>query len=74
MTDVELIEKLEGAFGGVRAVATRLSVSRGAVSMWKLRAEVPSQYDLPLWMLATEAGIDWTPPAAQGLMLVRRAA
>lgn len=42
--------------------------------MWGSRGEVPGDFRIPLWRLATDAGLPWTPPGCEGLALVRRPA
>lgn len=66
----DLIHRL----GGPTEVAGRLGdgVTGKAVSMWGSRGEVPGDYLLPLWRMATEAGLDWVPPGAEGLALVAK--
>lgn len=66
----QLIEQL----GGSAAVAKACGVGVSAVSNWVARGGVAAEHRVTLWRLATEAGIDWTPPGAEGLRLVLPAA
>lgn len=62
----QLIEQL----GGSATVARECGVGVSAVSNWVARGGVAAQHRVTLWRRATEAGIDWTPPGAEGLRLV----
>lgn len=62
----DLIAKL----GGPAKVGRDRRVSTAAVSNWSAANKVPAEHQLALWRMATEAGIDWTPPGAEGLRLV----
>jgi len=65
----DLIKRL----GGPAEVAVRLGIAGKTVSMWGSRGEIPGDYRLAMWRMATEAGLDWTPPGADGLALVPKA-
>lgn len=65
----ELIVKL----GGPTKVARALGITPPAVSNWSADGRVPPIHDVRLWRMATEAGLDWAPPGAEGLALVVKA-
>lgn len=31
------------------------------------RQRLPAEWHFPLWQMALDAGVDWTPPGAEGL-------
>jgi hypothetical protein len=66
LTLEQLIERL----GGTAAVARACGVGTSAVSNWVARGGVAAEHRLTVWRLATEAGVEWTPPGAEGLRLV----
>lgn len=66
----ELIRRL----GGPTKVARVLRITTQAVSNWSAVNRVPREHDVAVWRLATEAGLDWAPPGAEGLALVAKAA
>lgn len=55
------------ALGGSTAVGARLGVTSQAVSNALRRNALPADWHLPLWQMALDAGLDWTPPGAEGL-------
>jgi hypothetical protein len=68
------IRDLIRLLGGPSELAARLGdgVTGKAVSMWGSRGEIPGDYLLPVWRMASAAGLDWTPPGAEGLTLVEK--
>jgi hypothetical protein len=60
------------ALGGAAAVAHELRQKRTTVAMWGSRNAVPAEQLVTLWRMAREKCIDWSPPGAEGLDLVRR--
>ncbi len=60
--------------GGQSKVASACGVTPSAVNNWALRGRVSSQHALAVWKLAREAGIEWSPPGAEGLVLASREA
>ena len=60
MTPRDLIEALGGTF----AVADALGVTPQAVTNMKARGTIPARRLLPLWRLARERGVDWSPDGA----------
>lgn len=65
MTDAEVID----ALGGATAVAQKLGVKRSRVTMWRTRGVISSAFHLVVWRAASEAGLGWQPPGADGLRL-----
>lgn len=63
MTLAELLSEL----GGHAVVAERLGLRRTAVTMWVRRGEIAAEHRNRVWMMALDAGIDWTPPGAEDL-------
>jgi hypothetical protein len=61
------VRDLIRALGGPVAVGARLGVSSQAVSNAVRRQRLPSDWHLPLWQMALDAGLAWTPPGAEGL-------
>lgn len=53
--------------GGQKAVAERLGLRPQAVNNWCARDSVPADHHVSLWQMALDAGLDWTPPGAEGL-------
>lgn len=70
MSLAELLRHL----GGHAVVAERLGLRRAAVSMWVQRGEIPAEHRNEVWQMALDAGLDWTPPGAEGLRDRLRAA
>jgi hypothetical protein len=68
MTVRELIK----ALGGPKLVSEQIGLGMTAVSNWSAGNAIPPAHHLTVWRLATAQGIDWTPPDAAGLTLVRR--
>lgn len=62
MTLEALLDKL-----GRKAVATACGVRQNAVSNWLARGEIPAEHLNTVWQMALDAGLDWTPPGAEGL-------
>lgn len=54
--------------GGQRVVAGRLGLARSAVGNWAVRGSIPGDHVLAIWQMAIEAGIEWEPPGADGLL------
>ena len=52
---------------GRKAVATACGVRQNAVSNWLARGEIPAEHLNTVWQMALDAGLDWTPPGAEGL-------
>lgn len=66
MTDAEFIK----ALGGPTVVARALGLKVQAVWNWGARETgIPAEHHIPLWALAQEKQIDWTPPKGAGLKL-----
>lgn len=42
--------------------------------MWVQRGEIPAEHRNEVWQMALDAGLDWTPPGAEGLRDRLRAA
>lgn len=63
MTLADLFRQL----GGHAAVAERLGLRRTAVTMWVRRGEIAAEHRNAVWQMALDAGLDWTPPGAEGL-------
>jgi hypothetical protein len=64
------VPDLISALGGSTRVAAACGVQPTAVSNWVARGAVAAEHRVRVWRLATEAGLDWTPPGAEGLRLV----
>jgi hypothetical protein len=62
------------ALGGPAALGRKLGVTTQAVSNWNVTGKVPPNHEVRVWRLASEAGLAWAPPGAEGLALVPRAA
>jgi hypothetical protein len=56
--------------GGPGSVARACGVSAPAVSNWIARDGIPVERHIPLWRLALQLGVEWTPPGADGCRLV----
>jgi len=69
MVTTELVQRL----GGVTRLAEQLAVKRSRVNMWVVRDAVPPDHWLPLWALALERGVPWTPPGAERVVALLRA-
>lgn len=61
----ELIKQL----GGPVALSGCCGVVPSAVTNWAAKNEVSAEHRITLWRMAVAAGIDWTPPGADGLVL-----
>jgi transcriptional regulator with XRE-family HTH domain len=61
------VRALRAALGGQAEVARRLGVTRAAVSHWVAADALPRKRHLQIWRMAAEAGLEWTPPGAEGL-------
>jgi hypothetical protein len=59
------IEDLLSALGR-KAVAATCGVGLTAVSNWPVRG-IPREHHVRVWQMALDAGLDWTPPGAEGL-------
>lgn len=68
MVDSSLIRDL----GGTSAVAAALGVGRTAVCNWMQARTVPGVHRIPLWCLALERGVAWTPPGGERLAALLR--
>lgn len=66
------VRELIRLLGGPTVVAAKRRVTVSAVTNWAARDEVPGEHRVPMWRDAYEAGIDWTPPGAEGLTLAPR--
>jgi hypothetical protein len=66
------VSQLIIALGGPAKVSRELGLTTAAVSNWSAAERVPPMHELPLWRMATAAGLDWTPPGAEGLALVAK--
>lgn len=62
-------EQLVAGLGGPAAVGKRFGISPQAVCGWYDKG-VPARYFIPLWRMASAAGLPWRPPGAEGLLLV----
>lgn len=69
MVTGELLQHL----GGVTRTAELLGLTRSAVNMWVVRGAVPPEHWLPLWALALERGVPWTPPGGEKVAALLRA-
>lgn len=61
------VRHLIDGLGGAASVARLRGVNRQAVYQWITADSVPAQQQLPLWQMAIDAGLDWTPPGAESL-------
>jgi hypothetical protein len=61
------VRDLIRALGGPVSVGARLGVTSQAVSNAVRRQRLPAEWHFPLWQMALDAGVDWTPPGAEGL-------
>jgi hypothetical protein len=68
------VRSLIKQLGGPSEIAARCGISASAVSNWGSRGEVAAGHRITLWRMASEAGLDWTPPDAEGLQLTPREA
>ena len=66
------IKELIKALGGPKLVSGQLGLGMTAVSNWSANDAIPAAHRLTVWRLAIDHEIDWTPPDATGLALVRR--
>lgn len=66
------VSDLISLLGGPAKVGRERRVTTAAVSNWSAANRVPPEHQLPLWRMATEAGINWAPPGCEGLALVPR--
>lgn len=74
MMGVMTLRDLMSRLGGQADVARRLNVTRAAVSHWVAANALPAERREAVWQMALDAGIDWTPPGAEGLRDRLRAA
>jgi hypothetical protein len=65
------VSALIAKLGGPAALGRKLGITTQAVSNWHVTGRVPPNHEVRVWKLATEAGLQWTPPGAEGLALVR---
>jgi transcriptional regulator with XRE-family HTH domain len=61
------LRDLMRGLGGQSRVAAALGVTRAAVSHWVAADDIPEARRIDLWVLALDAGLDWTPPGAEAL-------
>lgn len=66
---MEIRDLIDGLGGGAQ-LAKRMGVLPSAISNWIAAGEIPAARHLQMWRLAVEAGIEWTPPGAEGLRLI----
>jgi hypothetical protein len=66
------VPDLISALGGPAKVGRALGITTQAVSNWSATNRVPAEREVALWRMATEAGLEWTPPGAEGLALVAK--
>jgi len=69
-----LVRDLIEALGGSGVVARALGLRASAVGNWSLRGEIPGAHHVGVWRLAREAGLEWSPPGAEGFVLTPREA
>jgi hypothetical protein len=65
-------DELLGRLGGTGTVAKSLGVKRSRVTMWQTRATIAPEFWIPLWCLALERGVPWTPPGGERLAALLR--
>ena len=68
------VRELIRSLGGPTKVAEDCGVTPQAVTNWMARGRVAAEHQVTLWRLATERGVAWTPPGAEGLKLESAAA
>jgi DNA-binding transcriptional regulator YdaS (Cro superfamily) len=68
------LSDLISALGGATKVASACGVQPSAVSNWIARGAIAADHRVTVWRMATDAGLDWAPPGAEGLALVAKAA
>jgi hypothetical protein len=66
------VSSLIAALGGPTRVAKTLGITTQAVSNWSATRRVPREHHVAVWRMASAAGLDWTPPGAEGLTLVEK--
>lgn len=63
------VRALIKALGGPTVVAEALGQRVATVGNWSLRNAIAPEHHIAVWRLATEKGVDWRPPDADGLVL-----
>jgi DNA-binding transcriptional regulator YdaS (Cro superfamily) len=66
------IKTLVGCLGGSGAVARKFNITTAAVSQWIAADAVPPAREAQMWVIANYAGVDWTPPGAEGFRLAEK--
>lgn len=64
------IRALIKALGGPTLVSAELGLGLAQVGNWSFRDVIPREHHIAVWRLATAKNVPWTPPDAEGLMLV----
>ena len=68
------IRDLVHALGGASVVGAACGISASAVTNWYARDAVATEHHIKVWRMASAAGLDWTPPGAEGLALAKQEA
>lgn len=67
------LDALIEALGGPTRVAQRRGVTTAAVTNWVARGQIAAEHRIAVWGMAVDAGLDWRPEGADGLVLSREA-